>query len=249
MVRVLLALAVASASVSSVLAQSPDSERALALIDKALKAGGGAAKIAQFKALTARATVKMSAAGKQAKVDADFAGFDQMRLTFHGKKGDADHKAVMVVNGGRGWIKVDDEAAEEFPSAHLTGIKDMLHAMCLPDLLLTLKSRDYTLHPLDGYKVDGKDVAGIRVTHADQKEVRLFFDPSSSLVVKSMVKLNSKTDTEQWCECYFTNCKAIAGVHHFTHLRIRQGGKDILAADIQELHLLTKVNPEIFAKP
>jgi hypothetical protein len=133
----------------------------------------------------------------------------------------------------------------------LAGMKDLLYAVCLADLLVTLKSKEYSLHSLEKEKSQDKDSVGIRVTHSKHKEVRLYFDLASGLLAKSMVKLNSKRGKEEWCECFFTDYKEHAGVKHFTRLKLRQGNetKTIMEFKIQELKLLEKMSPDVFAKP
>jgi len=217
-----------------------------ALIDNALKAGGGVEKISRFKALTVKAQGKFGFRG-EATIDGSFGGPHQVRVAFESK--DKEFRGVLVVNGKRAWVKNGQEETADLPREAAQLSKNLLHALCLPDLLMTLKGKDYTLAPLDGELVDGKETWGLRVTHATYKEVSLFFDKSSGLVSKSKVKLGLKGGTEEWCELFFSEYKEINGVQHFTRLRMRKGGEAGGDFTLTQIHLLEKLDAGVFDTP
>jgi hypothetical protein len=245
--NVLLALGLALLPLSSAtLAQTPDAPDPLALIDRAIKAGGGIERVAKFKALTVKASARMP--DGEGTVEGTFCGPDQMRLTIEGSARSGNRKGTILINGRRGWFKAGDQDPVELPNQDLGGMKDLLHAVCLADLLSTLKGKDYKLTPLAPAQ-GGDDSPGIRVTHPTYKEVHLFFDRSSGLVSNSMVKLPTKSGGMEWCECFFSDYKEFDGVRHFTRLRIRQGGEDVMIFNVQRLTLLEKPDAGFLSLP
>ena len=101
-------------------------------------------------------------------------------------------------------------------------------------------------------KIDGRDAVGLRVTHKNHQEVRLFFDKTSALPIKSEVKLVAKLvgdmQNEILIECFFSNYKEIAGVSHFTRVRIHFDDDD-LEINLKEVELREKLDAAVFAKP
>lgn len=225
-------------------AQSPDPARAL--VERAIEAGGGAEKISRFQAVRATAKVRLTDLG-EGEIDGTFAGPDRVRAVIRPKGGGPTDGVVFVINGGQGWVKEGTADAFPLPAGHLRGMTDLLHAVCLADLLLALRAKDYSLELLDGKGEKG--LAGVRVTRDGRQEVRLYFDTATGLLAKSMVPLNSKRGTTEWCECLFGEYKEFAGVKHFTRLRVRQGGAEIMSAEIGPVELLEKADPAAFAKP
>jgi hypothetical protein len=101
-------------------------------------------------------------------------------------------------------------------------------------------------------EIDGHDAIGLRVTHKDHLEVRLYFDKTSALPIKSEVKLVAKAaddkPKEALFEFFFSKYKEIAGVQHFTHVRIHFDDDD-LEIDLKKVDLHEKLDPAVFEKP
>ena len=101
-------------------------------------------------------------------------------------------------------------------------------------------------------KIAGHDAVGLRVTHKNHQEVRLFFDKTSALPIKSEVKLvanfNDDIHKELLVEIFFSNYKEIAGVSHFTRVRIHFDDDD-LEINLNEVELREKLDAAVFAKP
>jgi hypothetical protein len=117
---------------------------------------------------------------------------------------------------------------------------------------MTLKGNGYTLATLEEQKIDGHDAVGLRVTHKNHQEVRLFFDKTSALPIKSEVKFVAKLiddiQKEVSVELFFSNYKEIAGVSHFTRVRIHFDDDD-LEINLKEVELREKLDAAVFAKP
>ena len=213
----------------------------LRLIDKALEAGGGIEKISKFKAVSMQAKGKIY--GFECAINGSFQGLEQVRLEVSTKD-----TVTTIYNRDKFWVKQGNEPVQDLSNTDGTSIKHFFHALCLPDLLITLKGKDYKLARLDENQGNEKNAVGISVTHKNFKEVRLFFDKTSGLPIKSEVKLIG-LNGEDWADLYFSDFKVIQGVKHFMRFNMRQGNQDVYEFEIKELKLLEQLDEKTFAKP
>jgi hypothetical protein len=240
------------AVVNFVNAEEPrQAEDAKAIIDKSLKALGGVEKISKLHAVCLKGTCSFKSV-ERFSFDASFAALDKVRFVVAPSDFTGNKNMILVVNGAKCWAKHGEDESHELDTETTMLGDDFLHAMCLPDLLMTLKGNGYTLGTLAEQKIDGHDAIGLRVTHKNHQEVRLFFDKTSALPIKSEVKLVAKdaagAQKEVLVEFYFSNYKEIAGVSHFTRVRVHFDDDD-LEINLKEVELREKVDAALFAKP
>jgi hypothetical protein len=253
---VFVTLAIVAAGNLSRAEEPRQAEDAKAIIDKSLKALGGVEKISKLHAACLKGTCSFK--GKEKfSFDGTFAALDKVRFVVEPSDFTNNKRMIFVLNGDKGWTKLGEAESEEISAeGRLEGTfldsGDILHALGLPDLLMTLKGNGYTLATLEEQKIDGHDAVGLRVTHKNHQEVRLFFDKTSALPIKSEVKLVAKradgTQKEILVELFFSKYKEIAGVSHFTRVRIHFDDDD-LEINLKEVELPEKVDAAVFAKP
>jgi hypothetical protein len=227
-------------------------EDAKAIIDKSLKALGGVEKISKLHAVCLKGTCSTKEVKDAIAFDASFAALDKVRIVIDACDLGENKKLILVKNGGKCWAKHGEEESFKLDTETTMLGDDYLHAMCLPDLLMTLKGNGYTLATLEDQKIDGRDAVGLRVTHKNHQEVRLFFDKTSALPIKSEVKFVAKLiddiQKEVSVELFFSNYKEFAGVSHFTHVRIHLNHDDF-EINLKEVELREKLDAAMFAKP
>jgi hypothetical protein len=225
---------------------------AKAIIDKSLKALGGVEKISKLHAVCLKGTCSTKEVKDAIAFDASFAALDKVRIVVEASDLSENKKLILVKNGGKCWAKHGEEESFKLDTETTMLGDDYLHAMCLPDLLMTLKGNGYTLATLEDRKIDGHDAVGLRVTHKNHQEVRLFFDKTSALPIKSEVKIVAKLvdgiQKEALFEFFFSNYKEFAGVSHFTRVRIHFDDDD-LEINLKEVELREKLDATVFAKP
>jgi hypothetical protein len=214
----------------------------MAIVDRALQAGGGVEKIGKFGALTAKADGKMMDA--DFTVTAAFLRLDKIRFEMS-----APATMVMMFDHDKGWVKLRDTATHELPADEVSAMREFFIAMSLPDLLLTLKGKDCTLETIGEQKIESTEAIGIRVTRANKKEFQVFFAKETGLPIKTRVLLPSKTGDEQWCEFSFSDYKEVEGVKHFTRMKITQGGDEVGEFTIKEIKLLKDLDADEFKAP
>jgi len=228
--------------------RADEKDEAKAVLDKALKAMGGEAKVAKLKAGTWKATLTASDGGKDVSVvsEGTWQGLHHYHInadaTFDGRT----ETAVFVVNGDKGWGKHGervDEAKEELPL-----IKNGLYAMRAPQLLPDFKGKDFTLSHLGEMKINDKAAVGVSVAHKEFKDISIFFDVESGLPVKTEIHLTDPRGKEITVEFFYSDFKEMEGIKHPTKLLIKFDNKEA-KMEMTEIKAKDKVEESEFAKP
>jgi hypothetical protein len=96
--------------------------------------------------------------------------------------------------------------------------------------------------------VSDKPAVGVRVSAKGHKDISLFFDKESGLLVKTQ-KRTKEAGVEVDEENFYSDFKEIDGVKLPMTLKILHDGKKFLDAKVTEAKLLEKLDDDVFAKP
>ena len=229
--------------------QPPDMK---ALVDRAIKAHGGEAILTNLKAETFKGKVKYYGMGE----GLDYAGSwavllpDKMRVQIDSKAGDNPFTFIRVVNGDKVWVKLGDNVEEVTDKERIGEAKEELYVNWVASLL-PLKDKAFDLKPLGGSKVNSKPAVGIRVSHKGHRDVSLFFDKKSGLIVKfvSVVKDEMAGGKEFTQETILSDYKAVKGVQQAMKVVINRDGKLYITGEVTEIDRKAKLDDKLFTKP
>jgi hypothetical protein len=228
--------------------RAEEKDEAKAVVDKALKAMGGEAKVAKLKAGTWKAKLTASEGGKDISVatDGTWQGLSQYHINAEATFDGRTDNVIFVINGDKGWAKHGervDEAKEELPLA-----KNGLYAMRAPQHLAEFKGKDFKLSHLGEVKVNDKAAFGVSVAHKDFKDISVFFDKEDGLPVKCEVHLTDPRSKEITVEFFYSDYKEMDGVKHPTKLLIKFDNKEA-TMEVSEIKTKDKVDDSEFDKP
>ena len=236
---VFLALGIASP------ARAEDKGEPMALVNKAIKATGGADKLTKFQAQTWKEKGTYYGMGEGLPYTATNAVQwpDKFSMNIH------DY-FVIVLNGNKGWMKPKDGEAMEMPKEQLEEQMESHYGGWVSSLL-PLKGTGFTLTTLDEIKVEGKPAQGIKVAHKGHGDVSLWFDKDSGLLVKSAQRLKSAQQggKEVLHEGFFSNYQDVQGVQIPMKILVHQDGKKLVEAENHDVKLAEKLDDKTFAKP
>jgi outer membrane lipoprotein-sorting protein len=242
-------LAVALVVAASGAARADEKADAKALIEKAIKAKGGEAKLAKFHAETFKGKGKFYGMGDGVDYTGEWSVQypDKMRVEI--KSG--DFTFVRAINGDKVWVKLGDNAQDVDDKEQVKEAKENMYAEGVASLLPLVKEKGFELAPLGEVKVDGKPAAGVRVTHKGHRDVNLFFDKDSGLLVKSetVVKDEMTGGKEETQETLYSDYKEIGGVKHPTKVVINRDGKKYVDAEMSDFEAKDKIDDKVFEKP
>jgi hypothetical protein len=233
-------------------ARAEEKAGARAVIDKAVKAAGGADKLDKLKAETFKSKGKFYGLGEGIDYTADYAVQppDKFRIKMEGEVGGNKFTFIQVVNGDKGWRKVNDDTMD-LSKEEVAEVREELYADEVERLAPLLKGKGFELSSLGEAKVGGKPAVGVRVTHKGQRDVSLYFDKTSGLLVKSerTVKDLMAGGTEVKQETLFSGYKDVDGVQYPTKLVISRDGKKYVEAEVSDIKPGAKIGEDVFAKP
>ncbi len=239
-------------------ARADDQAELKAFIDKAVKAAGGEANLAKYRASAWKAKGKIHVMGASLDYTGEWHEFDDAKARF---SIDLDVmgqqiRQTNVVNGDKGWIKISvggmdvmndqmtkemlDEAKEEFHHGRILSLR-----------AFALKDKDLELSPVGEVKVNDKPCLGIRVTKNGRRDVSLFFDKETHLLLKAQMRVKDFTvgGNEVDQEFLFSDYKDFGGLKQAVKFVMNRDGKPFLDAEVTEYKHEEKLDDSLFQKP
>jgi hypothetical protein len=235
-------------------ARAPAGDGAKAFLDKVLRANGGAETLGKFKAARLKGkTTPYSKDGKKqlpSTFEWSYQGMSQGRVLSIFEEDGKEVRELNVINGDKGWVKRNAEAAEEMDAKALAGFKETIYVNWVL-MLAPLKGEGFTLTLLKGEaKINKRPALGLKVERKGYNPLRLYFDKESSLLVKLVSKVrDEENETELLEEEYFANFKDVQGTKQAFRVVTRVGGKLTEELEVTELRLYERLDPKLFAKP
>jgi hypothetical protein len=229
-------------------------EGARGVLAKALEAQGGAATLAKYKAATMKGAGKfygMSDEGVPFTGDWAANGADQLRMRIVVKQKDLKFTLTEVVNGDKGWKKLGEDKAAPMAKDVLAEERQRMYCNWVATLA-PLLDKGFQLTPLPAAKVAGQEAVGFRVSHTGHRDVKLYFDKKSHLLVKSEMTVKNVedgSDKELPQEILYSEYKEFGGARWATKLSILHGGKKYVEVQFSEIRPAEKLDASVFAEP
>ncbi len=226
-------------------ASAGDRDDALAIIDRAVKAQGGADAIAKVR------TAVRAGVGVMFQGETKTPFTDELMLNLPNQWRDTvdiDKKLhfVMAVNGEKGWQAVSGTVGEIGP-ARLKELREEIYVLEL-ETLLPLQKPDFDLAAVPEIKVVDRPAAGVKVSSKGHADAKLYFDNQTHLLVKiersaqeAGLKLNK--------EYLFGNYKEFDGVKMPTSQMEMLEGKEVMELTSASYKFPAKPDEAAFRKP
>jgi len=245
MKRFLSALVVSTLALSAARADDAD-----AVVDKAIKAIGGEAKLAKVNAVSWKGKGKIIFNDNENTFtsQATVRGVGHLRSEFEGEFGGNPFKGVTVLSGDKGWRKFGDNLME-LEGDQLANEKRNVSLQVLPILLLPLKGKDYKLASAGDENVDGKPAAGVKATGPDGKDLTIYFDKESGLPVRLVATVVGFNNEEFTQETTYGDYKDFDGIKKATKSVSKRDGQRFVEIEFTEFKVLDKVDDDTFAEP
>ncbi len=224
--------------------RADDQADARAIIDKAMKALGGQEQLADVKAVTWKEKGTYYGRGKGEPYTGTFAVEkpDKFRMVIEGV-------FTLVLNGDTAWTKMNDET-KEMTNEQLAEQKEQ-HYASLVRTLTPLSGKAFKLAPLGEIKVAKSPAVGVKVSHKGHRDVNLYFDKETGLLVKSefRVKASEQGGKEVEQETFYSDYKAFDGVKFPQKIVVKRDGKQFVEAEASEFKPAAKLDKSLFDKP
>lgn len=220
-----------------------------ALVERAIQAHGGAERLARWQAVSSRSRGTLHAGGGASFTAESFTQLpDQMKTVLRLQAGGQETVQAQVLNGDRAWSAVNGQT-RELDAAGVRELKEAVYAERIAGLLV-LREPAYSLEPMPEVSVAGRPALGVRVTSPGHREVRLYFDWDSGLLVRlGSAVLDPASGLELPQEKVFGRFQEIDGVQRPTRVIVYRQGKVYLEVDVAEIRPVGRLPDSFFALP
>lgn len=225
---------------------------AKAVVDKAIKAHGGLELLAKYQAGQMKNKGKLEVPGVgQSDFSQEVAYMmpDKLKETLELEIMGQKIAIATVVNGDRMSIQVN---GQDIPNADAikAAIKDAGHMMKVARLYPLVRDKAYEVSLVGDAKVEDVEAVGVRVAKKDEKDINLFFDKKTWLLIKVEYRTTDpNTGNEVNDERFLSDYqKGTEGVPMPKKVVVKRDGKKFLEAEVLEAKLLEKLDDSEFKK-
>jgi hypothetical protein len=237
---------------ASTLARADDAADARAVLDKAIKALGGADQLAKHPAVTWKSSGTITANDMKIAINDQWSaqGFDRFRWEFEVTIDGRALNGLIVIKGAEGWLKIANQPVTKVPAEVLPLLKNGLHIPRLVDALLPLRDKAFKLAPLGELTINDRAAVGIKVSHKDYPDVDLFFDKETALPLRSEFRVKEPMATDETTYAfYFDGYKEFGGRKFATKITFKRDDKTTIELERKDVTPMEKLDDSTFAKP
>jgi len=156
---------------------------------------------------------------------------------------------ITVINDGKAWRKMNGDGMA-LDGDQLEEAKEEVYAAWL-STVAPLKNKGFKITSLGDSKADGHDAIGVKVAHKGHKDISLFFDKDSGLLLKTerRVKDLMGGGDEVNQETIYGDYKDVGGTKLPAKVTIKRDGKKYIEQENSDMKLTDKLDDKLFAEP
>ena len=248
----LLALALCTVAIGALCVQAQEAEpKPIDIVRKAVAAHGGEKNLSKYKAFTSKYKGTIDILGKEAAINGEVSMDEPekfknvINLDFNGMQ----IEVILVYDGEKLWRKVLGKTQEITDEKEITEVQESLRAYWVAGLVPLLKG-GYELSSVGEVKVKDKDAIGIRVSKKGQRDISLFFDKKTHMLVKTERRVVDTMNAQEVTQTdYYQDYQPLNGVQVARRMVIHKDDKEFMNMEITESQLFAKLDKSHFEKP
>ncbi len=151
---------------------------------------------------------------------------------------EATQGLVYTGQAGKGWVSVNGKATEmgKLPEAIRKEYRQRVHAEWAFGQLARLKDdKVFKLAPLAEIEVGGQPAVGVQVSREGYRDVKLYFDRQTHLLVKQAYQSPDFKGGTLLAETLFSGHRKVGGVMTPKQMVIRRDGEAYMTAEVTDL--------------
>lgn len=252
MPRPIICLAASLAVLACGLSARAQDDQLWAQIDKSLKAHGGREFLKKHPAAQIKYKGEVDAMGATIKIEGEvWTTPERLKNVSDVEVNGMKLKVQQGYDGKTMWMDVMGMVQEFKDDDKLKEMKESMHAEQVANLV-DLDKKNYKLNSLGEMKIKGKEAVGVRVAREGKRDVILWFDKGTNLLVKHEYR-----GTDPWGpqaaeannEKYHLDYKAVDGIQVPGRIEVHQDGKKIVELEISDIRYHERLDDSMFAKP
>jgi hypothetical protein len=222
---------------------------ARALVRRVIRAKGGEARLRRLSAATWQVAAIDHTQSRKVEYTASVASAPgRTRIYVRGERRGTPFARTLVLDGDRGWLDTDGTRAD-LAAAALAEERERLHANELATLV-SLLDRDNRLSLLEEKRVGEHLAVGLRVERDGRREVRLYFDKETDLLlaVESTVH-DPATGRDVTQEVRYSDVRTVDGIKQAMKFAVRWNHHKVAEGTCSDYKFLEKLPETLFTKP
>ena len=160
-----------------------------------------------------------------------------------------DFTIQQALKGAKGWMAINGKA-QDLAKEQIDEVREGIHVHEV-SRLLPLAGKDYKLSTLGEAKVDNNPALGVHVEYKGRRDVNLFFDKKSGLLVKIATRGKDPMagDQEFAADTYYRDYKKVGDVMVPHKIELRRDDKLFVDGDLVEFTPSEKLDDALLTKP
>jgi len=222
-----------------------------AILDKAIKALGGEAKLSKLQAYSTKSKGVITFGGNENQLvaEATVAGIDRFRQEFEVEAQGNQFKGVVVLNGDKGWRKRVGDNTIELDADAVANEKRGVYLQVIPGTILPLKTKAFKVETAGEEVVAGKPAVMLKVTGPDGKTFTLTFDKESGLPIRLQAQVIGFQGNEFAQETTYSDFGDFNGIKRAKKIETKRNGEPFGNIGLIEFKVIEKIDPKTFDKP
>ncbi len=230
--------------------RADDAADARALVEKAVKAHGGQEKLDKLPGITVKFKGTFHGMGDGIPMSGEVTtqGPDRQRVDIEVEAGGQKIPILIVVGGDKGWSKIGKDTTE-LGKDELAEAKEQSYVAWVATLA-PLKGKQFKLATVGEIMIEKRPALGVKVSSKGHRDVDLYFDKETGLLVKSESRVKEEgSDQEVTEESFPSEYKEVQGTKQAMKFTVKRNGKLYMEGESTDVQLAEKLDDSTFAKP
>jgi len=223
---------------------------AKAIIERAITAHGGADKLDKFLAGRVQSKGAIAAQGGQVPFVSVvvYQLPDRVKNTTEFTLQGGARPITQIMNGDKVGVVINGIPQQVLP-AQADEMKQAAHARKLRQLTSLLKGDKYKLAAAGEKQIAGKTAVGVKVTADGAREVRLYFEKGTDLLLaQERHSFDAAGKPVEQQEIY-SDYREAEGIKYPAHTAVMQNGERYIVSEVMSIKLFPKVDSREFTIP
>jgi len=223
-----------------------------ALVTQAIKAHGGKEALKKYQAAQAKYKGDVDVQGVQAKVEGEifvsYAG--RMKNVIEVEVNNMKIKIQQGYDGKALWMDIMGMVQEIKDKDAIAEMQEGMYAEQVANLV-DLEDKAFKLSRVGEMKIMGKDAVGIRVSKEGKRDVNLWLDKASHMLLKSEHRgkdpFGQQPEANE--EKYYKDYKPVMGIQTPHTMEVHRDGQKLIAMELSDMRYHEKLDDTYFTKP